>query len=295
MKIFSRIFGRKYKQENPSPDNHVKSSQEECVIDYTQAIELKERKDVDGLIAVLNDKNMDVLYTVANALGEIGNEKAVDGLIAALSDENMDVRHHAAYALAKTGNMKAVDPLITVLNDTTDYPVFKVPLQISCTPIDARVAAAIALGKIGGEAAISALKSFTSTSKTKGAYHGSSVAEAVAKALEELGVGDPEEEMKHSSEESGKSADKSSEEQISLENNNDAEHELRVGDIVDIDPLVLGQCVVERIETNPDGRGDIAFVRAENAVSPLEYESEPGDSTLYQFRVWFLQDKVKRL
>lgn len=72
------------------------------------------------------------------------------------------------------------------------------------------------------------------------------------------------------------------------------EKKLRIGDIVDIDPLVLGKCVVERIQTNPDGKGDIAFVRAEKAVHPLEYESEPGDPTLYQFRSWFLEQHIKR-
>lgn len=69
---------------------------------------------------------------------------------------------------------------------------------------------------------------------------------------------------------------------------------LKVGDIVHPDDYTLGRCVVERIQINPDGRGDIAFIRAEKAVSPLEYESEPGDPTLYQFRSKLFEDQVKR-
>ena len=75
---------------------------------------------------------------------------------------------------------------------------------------------------------------------------------------------------------------------------NDRKGGLRIGDIVDIDSLVLGQCVVERIVTNPDGGGDIAFVRAEKAAHPFEYGSEPGDPTLYQFRSSFLENRVKK-
>ena len=59
---------------------------------------------------------------------------------------------------------------------------------------------------------------------------------------------------------------------------------LRVGMEVKIDPHALGHCYVERIKPDPDGRGDIAYVRAERAVPPVQYESEPGDPTLYQFR-----------
>ena len=70
----------------------------------------------------------------------------VEGLIAALTDRNMDVRRMAAEALGNIGDKRAVKPLIIALNDTTNYPVFKKPLQVPCIPIDARVDAALALG-----------------------------------------------------------------------------------------------------------------------------------------------------
>jgi hypothetical protein len=112
----------------------------------------------------------------------------VEGLIAALTDRNMDVRTDAATALGDIGDERAVGPLITALNDTTDYPVFKVPLQVSCTPIDARGEAALALGKIGGNSAVEALLAVADTNPEKGVNRGLSVAGAVKRALTELGV-----------------------------------------------------------------------------------------------------------
>lgn len=94
--------------------------------------------------------------------------KDVEGLIVALTDKNMDVRRMAAEALGDIGDERAVEPLITALYDTTDYPVFKVPLQVPCTPIDARGEAALALGKTGGKVAAEALQSMADSSSVKG-------------------------------------------------------------------------------------------------------------------------------
>ena len=117
----------------------------------------------------------------------------VEGLIAALTDRNMDIRTRAAEALGDIGDERAVEPLIRALNDTTDYPVFKVPLQVPCIPIDARGEAALALGKIGGKTAAEALQAVADTSPKKGHYRGLSVGEAVEKALAELGADDHKE------------------------------------------------------------------------------------------------------
>lgn len=116
----------------------------------------------------------------------------IDGLIASLTNTDMDVRTRVAEALGDIGDERAVEPLITALNDTTDYPVFEVPLQIACTPIDARVEAALALGKIGSKASAEALQAIADTSVEKGTREGLSVGEAVAKALAELGGVDHE-------------------------------------------------------------------------------------------------------
>lgn len=114
--------------------------------------------------------------------------KDVNGLVAELTDKSMDVRVSAAVALGDIGDKRAVEPLIRTLNDTTDYPVIWVPLQVPCIPIDARGEAALALGKIGGKAAVEALQAITDTNPEKGHYRGLSVNEAVKKALNELGI-----------------------------------------------------------------------------------------------------------
>jgi hypothetical protein len=69
---------------------------------------------------------------------------------------------------------------------------------------------------------------------------------------------------------------------------------LTLGLSLTIDPHVLGHCYVERIAKDPHGGGDIAFVRAEKAALPMQYESEPGDPTLYQFRVSGIDPTRKR-
>lgn len=164
-------------------------------MEYSQVRELVKSKDVDGLIAALNDKDKHVRNYAADGLRELGDKRAVDSLITVLSDKNMDVRRAVAQALGELGDKKAVDSLIMVLNDTTDYLVIKEPLQVPSMPIDARIEAALALGKIGGEAAIEALKAVADTSKKQGYYRGLSLNEAVEKALAELGVGDREEKQ----------------------------------------------------------------------------------------------------
>jgi len=118
----------------------------------------------------------------------------VEGLIAALTDRNMEFRGMAAEALGDIGDERAVEPLIIALNDTKDYPVFMKPLQVPFSPIDARVEAALALGKIGGNNAIKALQTVTDTSPQIGYYQGLSVSDAVIKALAELGIDDLEDE-----------------------------------------------------------------------------------------------------
>ena len=115
------------------------------------------------------------------------NQK-VDSLIDLLTDKDMDVRRKAAEELGEIGDVRAVAPLIKALKDTTDYPVFHKPLQVSCIPVDARVEAALALGKIGGNSATEALQEMSNISTKKGYYRGLTLSEAVTKALLELRV-----------------------------------------------------------------------------------------------------------
>jgi hypothetical protein len=114
---------------------------------------------------------------------ELAERHDMEGLIAALTERNMDVRRMAAEALGDIGEGWAVVPLISALNDTTDYPVVKEPLRVPSTPIDARVEAALALGRIGNDEAIEALEGVDDASAKKGVYRGLTLGEAIEKAL----------------------------------------------------------------------------------------------------------------
>lgn len=150
--------------------------------------DLLEEENVAGLLQALQKGDNSERKASARALGELGDAQAVDGLFGALADRNMDVRTQAAKALGMIGEERAVGPLITALNDTMDYPVFRQPLRVPCSNIDARGEAALALGTIGGNDAIKALRTAPETDTSQGVYRGLSVAEAVEKALAELGM-----------------------------------------------------------------------------------------------------------
>jgi len=205
----------------------------------------------------------------------------VEGLIAALTDRNMDVRRMAAEALGDIGDKRAVEPLIIALNDTTDYPVFKKPLQVPCIPIDARVDATLALGKIGGKTAIKALQSVTDTSPQKGYYRGLSVSDAVKKALAELGIDALEDEGVP--EESSGGPERSSEKMVKtaseLRIHGKLEEALKwAKQATETDPsngiawMVTGQIQVDRRDVVSATR---AFLMAVS-VSPELKGSEPG-------------------
>jgi hypothetical protein len=141
------------------------------------------------LQARLSAADPDERRKAADDIGRLGPaaSTAVPGLIAALADENMDVRRAVAAALGETGDNRAVQPLSAALNDLTDYPVIKRPLQVPSRPVDARVEAALALGSIGGDPAVEALRTAPG-GDVKGDYRGLSVSEAIDKALAQLGA-----------------------------------------------------------------------------------------------------------
>ncbi len=76
---------------------------------------MKANKDVKGLIKALKDKDFNVQWRAAEALGKMG-EPAVELLIEALKDENIYVQNKAADALGKIGE-PAVEPLVEALKD----------------------------------------------------------------------------------------------------------------------------------------------------------------------------------
>jgi HEAT repeat protein len=108
----------------------------------TDVKNLKETRNVKGLILALKNKDPTVQYDAAEALGEIGDSVAVGPLITALeNDEISGVRWKAAVALSKIGT-PAVDALIGALRHDDD---------------DVRWKAAIALGEIGDPRSINPL------------------------------------------------------------------------------------------------------------------------------------------
>ena len=58
-------------------------------------IKLAAKKDIEGLIKALKDKDSDVREEAAEALGEIGDDRAVEPLTKALKDEDSSVRSKA--------------------------------------------------------------------------------------------------------------------------------------------------------------------------------------------------------
>lgn len=103
---------------------------------------LREKKNVQGLALALDDKDPEVQYRAAEALGDIGDEKSVSPLITAMTrSEYSGVRWKAAEALSKIGD-PAVGSLITLLQ----YP-----------DSDVRWQAGIVLGEIGNTDAIEPL------------------------------------------------------------------------------------------------------------------------------------------
>ncbi|KRT59067.1 HEAT repeat-containing protein, partial [endosymbiont of Ridgeia piscesae] len=80
----------------------------------------------------------------ARTLGTLHSQNAVETLIAHLTDEDIDVCVDAAEALGRIGDPTAVPPLLNSLSKEESGEV--------CTAVTS------ALGMLGGEAAIDALK-----------------------------------------------------------------------------------------------------------------------------------------
>ena len=75
------------------------------------------RKNINGLITALKNKDSDVRSNAAEALGMIGDEKFVEPLIQVLYDYRFSLiaKRNVATALGKLGDERAIDPLMHVL------------------------------------------------------------------------------------------------------------------------------------------------------------------------------------
>jgi hypothetical protein len=102
----------------------------------------EEPKDLEGLVAALQDPNEGLRNHAALALGELGDTRAVDPLIHALEGESAEFRRRAAYSLGKLNDSRAATPLINALGDANSW---------------VRVAAVVALWEMGEGRAVEAL------------------------------------------------------------------------------------------------------------------------------------------
>ncbi len=126
-----------------------------------------DQRDIEELIAALQNEDDGIRATAAQELGELGNCQAVDPLLAALNDPYSSlVRYQAAQALGKLGDIRAVEPLIASLNHLD---------------INTQVEAARALGNLGDSRAIEALSARMRSGSER-------LFKASAEALEKLGA-----------------------------------------------------------------------------------------------------------
>jgi len=93
-------------------DGYVRGEAYKALQKNTAGGDKVDARSVDPIIGALKDKNDEVRYRAAEALGILKDAAAVDPLIDVLkNDENRDVRTKAAWALGEIGNAQAVDPL----------------------------------------------------------------------------------------------------------------------------------------------------------------------------------------
>ena len=110
----------------------------------------------EPLIAMVQDRDAAYPDEYARALGSLGLTSTVEPLIAALQDSRPWVRHAAADALGDIGDSRAVEPLIAALKtkgSEEELRWSRCDLSLSAF----HKATVLALGKIGGAKAITAI------------------------------------------------------------------------------------------------------------------------------------------
>jgi hypothetical protein len=131
--LIEYLSDRAFSQRSGLPEDREGSS-DACrpTLAGTTVRNLKKTANIRALINALSNRDAEVRFRSAIALGELGDSEAVEALSGALKDEDSGVRWEAAEALGKIG-APAIDPLIEALMDDDD---------------DIRWRAAIALGDI---------------------------------------------------------------------------------------------------------------------------------------------------
>jgi hypothetical protein len=78
---------------------------------------LKNKRDIEGLLELLKSTNVEVVSETACVLGEFKDSKIIGPLIKLLHHKDNDVRWCSANSLGKIGNKDAVEPLIEIIDD----------------------------------------------------------------------------------------------------------------------------------------------------------------------------------
>lgn len=95
----------------------AKDTLKKLVTQDPQVAQLESKKDVKGLVALLEEKDYRAAY-VAELLGKLGDKQAVEPLIEILKTAPQPtLRQSAAVALGTLGDGRATQPLITALKD----------------------------------------------------------------------------------------------------------------------------------------------------------------------------------
>ena len=76
--------------------------------------EMRHKKSVSRLSALLGDADPAVRYEAVEALRKIGDIKVLGKLISCLGDESVDVRYGAIQALRALGDERAIEPLVRI-------------------------------------------------------------------------------------------------------------------------------------------------------------------------------------
>ena len=79
----------------------------------------------DYLFEMLKTDNELLKESIAFIMGEVANKKFVDSLFLLMDEKNLDVRKNSIIALGKIGSVKAIYPLINVLNAPDTYWLLK--------------------------------------------------------------------------------------------------------------------------------------------------------------------------
>lgn len=110
----------------------------------------QESAQAGPLLELLNDQDSEIRAQAAKLLGDVAFTAATDKLIALLQDDNLRVQFFAAQALGQIAATTATPALVAMLDANNDQDVYL------------RQVGAIALARIGDEAALSALKTHKS-------------------------------------------------------------------------------------------------------------------------------------